>query len=383
MKIKLVAIAALAAFTGSAYAQSSVTLYGVIDGGLLYQNAVGTSFIPALSKNGGKVFAYKDGGIYASNWGMRGTEDIGGGYKINFRLQGTLNSGTGAFGLSGTSNGNAAFSQYATIGVSSPYGRIDVGRQIVPMIWAMYDTDARSSQYFGSILTAWVGLNQATGWIPVSTNGSIGALYDDNAIVYQSPTFGGVSFALEYAPGGVPGQFQGSTRESAVLKYANYGLHLSAVYYNGHDTNPYAVTPAGVVSVAPAGVDNNRFYYLGAMYTFRGFSVSASWANGRNPSNTAKANVDMYSAGLGYAFSPALNVTSGFYYLKDKNHSANHSAEISLAVDYNLSKQTTLYAEVGRVDNRGNNMGQTIVYGEPTAPNQSTTGAMIGIRHSF
>ncbi|MBU6490513.1 MAG: porin, partial [Burkholderiales bacterium] len=199
MKIKLVAVAALAAFTHSAYAQSSVTLYGVIDSGLLYQNAAGTSAIPALNKNGGKVFAVKDGGIYASNWGMRGTEDIGGGYKVNFRLQGTFNSGTGALGLSGTGNGNAIFSQYATIGVSSPHGRVDVGRQIVPMIWAMYDTDARASQSFGSILTAWVGLNQATGWIPVSTNGSIGALYDDNAIVYQSPTFGGVSLALEYA----------------------------------------------------------------------------------------------------------------------------------------------------------------------------------------
>lgn len=383
MKIKLVAIAALAALTGAAHAQSSVTLYGVIDGGLLYQNAAGTSFIPALNKNGGKVFAYKDGGIYASNWGMRGTEDLGSGYKVNFRLQGTFNSGTGALGLSGTGNGNAAFSQYATIGVSSPYGRVDVGRQIVPMIWAMFDTDVRRSQYFGSILTAWVGLNQATGWIPVSTNSSIGALYDDNAIVYQSPTFAGVSFALEYAPGGVAGQFQGGTRESAVLKYANYGLNLSAVYYNGHDTNPYAVTPAGVVSVAPSGVNNNRFYYLGAMYTFRGFSVSASWANGRNPSNTAKANVDMYSAGLGYAFSPALQVTSGFYYLKDKNHSANHSAEVALAVDYSLSARTTLYAEVGHVDNRGNNMGQMIVYGQATAPNQSTTGAMIGVRHSF
>ena len=383
MKIKLVAVAALAAFSGSAYAQSSVTLYGVIDSGLLYQNAAGTSAIPALNKNGGKVFAVKDGGIYASNWGMRGTEDIGGGYKVNFKLQGTFNSGTGALGLSGTGNGNAIFSQYATIGVSSPYGRVDVGRQIVPMIWAMYDTDARASQYFGSILTAWVGLNQATGWIPVSTNGSIGALYDDNAIVYQSPTFGGVSLALEYAPGGVAGQFQGGTRESAVLKYANYGLHLSAVYYNGHDSNPYAVMPAGVVSVAPAGVDNNRFYYLGAMYTFRGISVSASWANGRNPSHTERANVDMYSAGLGYAFSPALHVSSGFYYLKDKNRSANHSAEISLAVDYSLSKRTTLYAQAARVDNRGNNMGQMIGYGEPTAPNRSTTGAMIGIRHSF
>lgn len=386
MKIKLAAVAALAAFAGSAYAQSSVTLYGVIDGGLLYQNAAGTSFIPALNKSAGKLFGYKDGGIYASNWGMRGTEDLGSGYKINFRLQGTFNSGTGALGLSGTGNGNAAFSQYATIGVSSRYGRVDVGRQIVPMIWAMYDTDARHSEYFGSILTAWIGLNQATGWIPVSTNGSIGALYDDNAIVYQSPSYGGVSLALEYAPGGVAGHFQGGTRESVVLKYANYGLHLSAVYYNGHDTNPYVIAPGapgGVAPVAPTGVDNNRFYYLGAMYTFRGISVSASWANGRNPSNTAKANVDMYSAGLGYVFSRALQITSGFYYLKDKNNSANHSAEVSLAVDYSLSRRTTLYAEVAHVNNEGNNMGQMIVYGEPTAPNRSTTGAMIGIRHSF
>jgi hypothetical protein len=64
------------------------------------------------------------------------------------------------------------------------------------------------------------------------------------------------------------GQIQGGTRESAVLRYSNYGLNLSAIYYNGHDTNP---SPTG----SPTGLDNNRFYYLGAMYTFRGFSVSS------------------------------------------------------------------------------------------------------------
>ncbi len=49
----------------------------------------------------------------------------------------------------------------------------------------------------------------------------------------------GASLALEYAPGGVAGQLQGGTRESAVFRYSNYGLNLAAVYYNGHDTNPF------------------------------------------------------------------------------------------------------------------------------------------------
>ncbi len=84
------------------------------------------------------------------------------------------------------------------------------------MIYAMAETDVRGAQYFGSILTAWLGVNQAAGWPGTSTNAPIGALYDSNALVYNSPKFYGASLALEYAPGGVPGQFQGGTRESAV-----------------------------------------------------------------------------------------------------------------------------------------------------------------------
>ena len=146
------------------------------------------------------------------------------------------------------------------------------------MIYAMADTDVRAAQYFGSILSAWLGLNQAAGWPGTNTNVPIGALYDSNALVYQSPKFYGASVALEYAPGGVPGEIQGGTRESAVLRYSNYGLNLSAVYYNAHDTN--------LAAAAPTGLDNNRLYYFGAKYTFRGVSVSASYGIGKNPSNT-------------------------------------------------------------------------------------------------
>ncbi|MFM0342143.1 porin [Paraburkholderia fungorum] len=374
MKLKWVTVAAMATFGSSAYAQSSVTLYGVLDAGLMYQSTSAASFSPT-AKDLGHVYRYKDGGIYSSVWGMKGTEDIGGGYSVNFRLQNSFDSGTGKFALSDTPGVGAIFNQVASVGVSGPFGSVNAGRQIVPMAYAMAETDVRSGQYFGSILTAWIGMNTAAGWPGTSTNGSIGALYDSNALVYQSPSFAGVSAALEYAPGGVAGSFQGGTRESAVLKYSNYGLKLSAVYYNGHDTNPGPTT-------VPTGLDNNRFWYLGALYTIKGFSVSASYSNGKNPAHSNLVNLDLYSFGLGYRFTPAFEITSGVYYLHDRNNSATKSTEVAAGADYSLSKATLVYAQVGYVNNKGN-ATTTIGYGAPVAPGMGTTAVMLGMRHSF
>jgi predicted porin len=374
MKLKWLTAAALAAFTSAAYAQSSVTLYGVVDSGLLYQSTSAASFSPT-AKNQGSVYRFKDGGIYSSLWGMKGTEDIGGGYYVNFKLQSAFDTGTGKPGLSDTAGVAAQFNQIATVGVSGPFGTFNAGRQIVPMAYAMADTDVRSGQYFGSILTAWIGMNTAAGWPGTSTNGPIGALYDSNALVYQSPSFGGASAALEYAPGGVAGSFQGGTRESAVLKYSNYGLKLAAVYYNGHDTNPGPTT-------VPTGFDNNRFWYLGALYTIKGFSVSASYSNGKNPSHSNLVDLDLYSVGLGYRFTPAFQVTSGLYYLHDQNHSTNKSTEAAVGAEYSLSKATLVYAQVGYVNNRGD-MTTAITYGAPVAPGMATTAVNIGLRHNF
>jgi predicted porin len=374
MKLKCLTAVTLVTFGSAAYAQSSVTLYGVIDGGLLYQSTNAASFSPK-AKDLGSLYRYKDGGIYASFWGMKGTEDIGGGYAVNFRLQGVFDSGTGKLGLSDTAGIPALFNQVATVGVSGPFGTVNMGRQIVPMAYAMADTDVRSGQYFGSILTAWLGMNTAAGWPGTSTNGPIGALYDSSAIVYKSPIFSGVSAELEYAPGDVAGSIQGGTRESAVLKFSNYGLNLAAVYYNGHDTNPGATT-------VPTGLDNNRFWYLGAQYTIKGFSVSTSYSNGRNPAHSTLADLDLISLGLGYRFTPAFEVTSGIYYLHDQNNSTNKSTEFAIGADYSLSKSTILYTQVGHVNNRGD-MTTSIDYGAPVAPGMGTTAVNFGLRHMF
>jgi predicted porin len=382
MKLKSSCAAALVLFAGAAHAQSSVTLFGIVDSGLLYQSANASNFQSKVDL--GHAYKYKDGGIYQSTFGFKGTEDIGGGFKVNFKLQGSFDSGSGKTGPADSPTAVSIFNSQAMVGVSGPYGSLDMGRQLVPMIYAMAYTDVRGAQYFGSVLTGWLGLNQATGWQGTNTNGSIGALYDDNAIVYRSPKFYGASLSLEYSPGGVAGQFQGGTRESAVLQYSNYGLNLAAAYYNGHDTNPFHSTPAGTTTAPSTGLNNNQFYYVGAKYTFHALSVSASYGRARNPANSGPTgfNLEMFSGGLGYQFSPFLNVTSGVYYLHDRNTGANHSIEYALGAEYGLSKATLLYAQAGYVDNRGN-MSQTIVFGSPVPEDHSTTAVMIGIRHSF
>ncbi|MEO6918418.1 MAG: porin [Collimonas sp.] len=376
MKLKLISMAAMILCAGAVQAQTSVTLYGALDTGLMYQNTTAANF-GQKTPSTGSTFRYKDGGMYASTWGMKGSEDLGSGYHANFRLQGAFNSGTGAVGLPDTTGTVAIFNQVASVGVSGPFGSVDLGRQYAAMAWAMVDTDVRGAEYFGSAFTAWIGMNTAAGWLGSNTNAAVGAVYDSNAIIYKSPNFGGVTVSLEFAPGEVAGNNTAGSRESLVLQYVNGGLHLAGVYYNAHDTN---ITPA---SPAPTGVDNNRYTYLGGLYDLGSWIMSAAYSNAHTKSLAPySSDIDAYSVGLGYHFSPVLKITSGVYYLKDKDHSLNKSTSYALGAEYQLSKMTTVYGDVGRVDNKGN-MNQTISYGSPVAQGVATSAAMLGIRHSF
>lgn len=374
MNFKLTTMACMLALAGVAQAQTSVQVYGTVDSGLFHQNTSAASFSPTAKPAGG-VTRLKDGGIYSSSVGIKGNEDLGGGYSANFKLQGVYDSATGRFGLSDTTGVAALFNQFATIGVSGPVGTFIAGRQIIPMIYAMAETDVRAAQYFGSILTGWIGINTASGWAGTNTNTPIGALYDSNALVYNSPVFGGFSTSLEYALGEVAGSGKAGSRQSVVLKYANGGLKVSGAYYNAYDTNPAPNTNK-------TGVNNNRMVYLGALYAFDKLSVSASYTNGKNPEASNRVNYDLYGLGLGYQLTPLLKLTSGAYYIKDKNISDNTSTELAAGAEYGLSKRTTLYAQVGHVNN-GGTMNQTIEFAAPVAPGKSTTGTMLGVRHVF
>ena len=116
MKKSLLALVALGAFAGAAQAQSSVTLYGIIDEGLLFNNNAG----------GKHLYSMASGVMQGSRFGLRGTEDLGGGLKAIFVLENGFNSGNGTLG-----QGGAIFGRQAYVGLSqSQYGTVTFGRPI-------------------------------------------------------------------------------------------------------------------------------------------------------------------------------------------------------------------------------------------------------------
>jgi predicted porin len=398
MKLRTTAAAALCTITTMATAQSTVTLYGTLDIGVSNQSTLAPGYsatVPGQTASLGSVTRVQDGGVGGSNFGFRGSEDMGGGNKANFQLQGNVAVNTG--GTAGTSGaisppGPALFNQIAMVGFSGGWGEVKIGRQIAPMYYAMASTDPREARYYGSILGALVGVNSSAGWAGVSTNAPLGAIYDDNSVVYTTPKFGGVTGNLQYTVGGIAGNTSAASRKSATLMYAVGNLKLSAVYYAAND--------AYTVPTRANGTNNNRWLHLGAQYNMKDFTVSGSWSNAKNPSGTpsgvgvlsaanpalgntvANANYDITSIGLGYKISPQYRLTSGYYRITDKTVSANRSSLVSVGLDIYLSKRSMLYVQGGRVSNQGS-MNQALVYGSPVAGGQSTTGYMVGVRHSF
>src|SRR5579863_82028 len=114
MKKILILAAVSATFASAAHAQSSVTLYGVVDAGFTYvQNEVSPSNSPKHAAS----FGVTSGNASGSRWGMRGREDLGGGYAAIFTLENGFNVANGT-----TGQGNRSFGRQAFVGVSSNYG---------------------------------------------------------------------------------------------------------------------------------------------------------------------------------------------------------------------------------------------------------------------
>ena len=211
MKLKAIGGCVLCAagmISSNAMAQSSMTLYGLIDTGIGYVN-----------NQGGKSNLSMVQGIKNGNrWGFTGTEDLGGGNHTIFTLESGFNSLTGAAGAAGY-----IFNRQAFVGLTNDkYGTVTVGRQYTP--W-FYTVGALSGLGAGMPLTGWSGAHP--GDIDAMDTG----LRVNNSIMYQSPDIAGLKARAMYALGGVSGSFTSGSVFSASLEYAN-GPFQGAVGYN-------------------------------------------------------------------------------------------------------------------------------------------------------
>ncbi|WP_077035309.1 porin [Pelomonas sp. KK5] len=402
MKMKALTLAALAALATPAMAQ--VTIYGKLDAGLLSisNTSGGTGYLPSAVNNGSSK-QLKDGGIGASNWGLRGVEDLGGGLKAIFVLQGNLALDTGASGGPNSGSTSSMWNQTAMVGLIGSFGEIKLGRQVSPMYWAMASTDARAGRYFGSSLTALVGLNSASGnFVGDNSNPSFGTVYNDNAILWTSPVWSNVTVNLEYALGETAGGMKANSQQAATLVYDDKKLKLSALYYNGYGNNlpdatlvytkklgdaakaAAALTAAGLTPTT----NTNRLVSLGALYNWGEFRAGAAWMQARNPSHVVvmpggSDSLDMWDLSVGWTPMPQLDISAGYYRIKDKKNIGNSASQFALGAEYSLSKRTTLYAEGAMVTNKGANMNVSPVYATAVVAGKDVHALMAGIRHAF
>lgn len=175
MKKTLLAAALLAGFAGVAQAETSVTLYGIIDTGIGYNKVKGDGW------DSGSRVGMINGVQNGSRWGLRGTEDLGDGLQAVFQLESGFSSSNG-----NSAQGGRLFGRQATIGLQSDsWGRLDFGRQ----------TNI-ASKYFGSIDPFGAGFTQANIGVGLSAANTVRY---DNMVMYQTPSYSGFQFGIGYS----------------------------------------------------------------------------------------------------------------------------------------------------------------------------------------
>ncbi|MEM5383879.1 porin [Paraburkholderia phymatum] len=337
MKKTLLAVAALGCFATAAHAQSSVTLYGLIDAGITYANKVATS------TGHDSVVKYGDGVASGSRWGLRGAEDLGGGMKALFVLESGFSSGDGTSG-----QGGALFGRQAFVGVSKDsIGALSFGRQYT-----------FSTEYIGSNYT--MGSQTPAGNYAYHINDldQLVSSRINNSVKFSSANFAGLTFGAMYGFSnstlfaGTPTTTVGTTTtqgsSSAYSFGANYAqgpFGIGAAYTNIR--YPNGATPAFSVSIAnvnTGGLRDLETFGVGARYTIAAALVWANWTHTKfEPLTGASSKLNNYEIGGRYAFTPALSAGLGYTFSKLDDRFEGKWHQINSAVDYALSKRTDVY----------------------------------------
>lgn len=375
MKKTLAALAVLGAFAGSAAAD--VQLYGVVDEGFIYTN---TKVTDEKSDN---QFQLGSGLNLGSRWGLKGTEDLGNGYKVGFKLESGFNADTG------TLQENRLFRREAGLTLYGPFGSLGFGR-------------------FGGIASA-AGTYDLIGYVDSFDGGdnnvwgfAASSRYD-NVVAYQTPRFAGLQLTAQYsfktdstAKNDTPTGFSGDEGTSAAKRYASIGVsgdYGAAQFAAGYELTKYGANSAGTREVADK---DGSLFFVGGNYNFEVVRVyaEAQYFEGLSSTKTAYEGFtagSLLSDGLkGFglhlgAKAPiaAGTLTAGLYYVDAKEDLTTQADQdfnyygVSARYVYPLSKRTSVYGGAG--------YGQTTVDGAAGKPDQDTklVQAYVGLSHTF
>jgi predicted porin len=340
MKKLLIALGLTLSF-GFVQAQSSVTIYGLLDVGVINANNVGA--------NNGNTTQVLSSPMDTSRLGFTGREDLGGGSYSGFKLESQINPGDGTQGISAsTGAANGTFSRAANVFLgNNDYGRLTLGRQDNLGFEAYNYGDVNGGKNYGGSLIFWNdgssfgGASGARTGIATMT----GTTFLSNAIRYDSPTFAGFRVSgLVVASGATDNSALGNTsasQRSVVALTYNQGPWAGAVsFMNSNNAN--ASSNAQVTTV-------------GGNYTFNGgHKVAVGYASFNNPSTTgANSLFNLYEVSGLYQFTSRISGRAGYYQLQDVQNANNGAKMWSLVGQYDFSKRTSAYVGVASMINDG------------------------------
>jgi len=378
MKKKVMAAALLGVLASAGHAQSSVTLYGLIDVGITYTNSQATV-------NGGHSnVQLVSGPVDGSRWGLRGAEDLGGGLKAIFTLESGFNLNDGTLGYGGREFGRQAF-----VGLSSvDYGAVTLGRQYDSMV-----------DYVGPLAltgTDYGGTHFAHPFNNDDLNNNSFSV--NNSIKYTSADYAGFKFGGLYGFSNEANGFAnnrayslGASYDWGPLNFAAGYLHLNngATSQQAANFNTNGAVTEGLALVAA----RQQTWGAGVNYSF-GPAVAGFVYTQTNLTQALQtgfsSHFQNFEGNLRYNLTPALNVAGAYTYSRAGGNvggGSPHWNQVGLQTDYYLSRRTDVYLQsvYQKVSTTQNPvLGVAFINGlSAPASTNNQVEVTVGLRHRF
>ena len=337
---------AVLAASGAAMAQSSVTLFGVVDAGY------------AVGKGATNKTQLATDRIGSSRLGFRGVEDLGGGMRAEFWLEAGVANDSGAgsatnsnnqavTGLTSAGTQGLTFNRKSTVGLVGSMGEIRLGRDYSPQFYPDAQYDPFGTNGVASSLIAY--------------GGGLTAVRASNMIAYHSPNVGGFTVML--------GSYMGENNTGATVGKAGDGNGIHVRYANG----PLA---AGIATgtTKTSATTEVKTSTMGASYNL---GVATLMVNSNTVSNTGAADLK------GSMIGAHVPMAGGTFRISSASlkQGAAETKRTSVGFVKPLSKRTDLYATYARNANSGG--AARGLNGAVTAANASSTGYDFGVKHTF
>ncbi len=355
MQKKLIALAVAGLVAAPAFAQSNVTVYGIVDAAVAY------------GKQGDAKYTGLQNGILSGNrFGLKGSEDLGNGLAAVFALEQGFSVGDGS------PNSGRQFHRQSWAGLKGGFGTVALGRQYAPgFLWTARITNAVGAGIYEpqSILSAQSGMtitpNSPARW--------------DNSVSYDTGNMGGLNVRVIYS-------FQSAQAESDNAASSlpddatdddKFGL---GVAYKAGPLN------VGLVYHKSKGADEDLDeVYLAGAYDLGVVALNASVQQAKRDDNAA-AGVTEIDAMI-YTIGATVPVGAGTIHaavgqLSDDVNDDADSTSASIGYSQALSKRTDVYAMLNYTDN-DDNASHGVLLRQPEEAGESSTSVAFGLRHKF